>query len=35
MGKTLLRRYKHPADRHEDATETVLRQAELHSKSWV
>lgn len=35
MVKTLLRRYKYPPDRQEDATETVLRQAEALSADWV
>lgn len=35
MVKTLLRRYKYPPDRQEDATETVLRQAETLSESWA
>jgi len=35
MVKTLLRRYKYPPDRQEDATDTVLRQAESLSESWV
>ncbi len=35
MVKTLLRRYKYPPDRQEDATETVLRQAESLSEGWV
>nr|WP_226797471.1 type I restriction enzyme endonuclease domain-containing protein [Cupriavidus necator] len=28
MVKTLARRYKHPPDKQEEATETVLKQAE-------
>ncbi|OWQ93653.1 DEAD/DEAH box helicase [Roseateles aquatilis] len=35
MVKTLLRRYKYPPDRQEEATETVLRQAESLSADWV
>ncbi|MFS2047483.1 type I restriction endonuclease subunit R [Variovorax sp. Varisp41] len=35
MVKTLLRRYKYPPDRQEEATETVLRQAESLSTDWV
>ncbi|MFG6458396.1 type I restriction endonuclease subunit R [Roseateles sp. BYS96W] len=35
MVKTLLRRYKYPPDRQEEATETVLRQAESLSAEWV
>ena len=35
MVKTLLRRYKYPPDRQEEATETVLRQAESLSGSWA
>lgn len=35
MVKTLLRRYKYPPDRQEEATETVLRQAETLSSEWV
>ncbi len=34
MVKTLLRRYKYPPDRQEEATETVLRQAETLSADW-
>lgn len=34
MVKTLLRRYKYPPDRQEEATETVLRQAESLSADW-
>jgi type I restriction enzyme R subunit len=34
MVKTLLKRYKYPPDRQEEATETVLRQAESLSASW-
>ncbi|MCC6247823.1 MAG: type I restriction endonuclease subunit R [Rubrivivax sp.] len=35
MVKTLLRRYKYPPDKQEEATETVLRQAETLSAEWV
>lgn len=35
MVKTLLKRYKYPPDRQEEATETVLRQAESLSTDWV
>jgi len=35
MVKTLLRRYKYPPDRQEEATETVLQQAEALSAEWV
>lgn len=35
MVKTLLRRYKYPPDRQEEATETVLKQAEMLSAEWV
>ena len=35
MVKTLLRRYKYPPDRQEEATETVLKQAESLSEAWV
>lgn len=35
MVKTLLRRYKYPPDRQEEATETVHRQAETLSAEWV
>jgi len=35
MVKTLLRRYKYPPDRQEEATETVLRQAESLSAQWA
>jgi len=34
MVKTLLRRYKYPPDKQEEATETVLRQAEMLSAEW-
>lgn len=32
--KTLLRRYRYPPDRQEEATETVLKQAEALSNEW-
>ncbi|MBW4048073.1 MAG: type I restriction endonuclease subunit R [Proteobacteria bacterium] len=35
MVKTLLRRYKYPPDKQEEATETVLKQAEMLSAEWV
>ncbi|MGN6315886.1 type I restriction endonuclease subunit R [Trinickia sp.] len=35
MVKTLLKRYKYPPDRQEEATDTVLRQAESLSTEWV
>ena len=35
MVKTLLRRYKYPPDKQEEATEMVLRQAEMLSSEWV
>ena len=35
MVKTLLRRYKYPPDRQEEATDTVLRQAESLSLDWA
>ena len=35
MAKTLLRRYKYPPDKQEEATETVLKQAEMLSAEWV
>lgn len=35
MVKTLLKRYKYPPDRQEEATETVLKQAETLSGEWV
>lgn len=35
MVKTLLRRYKYPPDRQEEATEIVLKQAESLSSEWV
>ena len=35
MVRTLLRRYKYPPDRQEEATETVLMQAESLSADWV
>ncbi len=35
MVKTLLRRYKYPPDKQEEATETVLKQAEALSAGWA
>lgn len=35
MVRTLLRRYKYPPDKQEEATQTVLRQAEALSAEWV
>ncbi len=35
MVKTLLKRYKYPPDKQEEATETVLKQAESLSADWV
>ncbi|MBN3739178.1 MULTISPECIES: type I restriction endonuclease subunit R [Burkholderia] len=35
MVKTLLKRYKYPPDRQEEATDTVLRQAESLSAEWT
>ena len=35
MVKTLLKRYKYPPDRQEEATDTVLKQAESLSAEWV
>lgn len=35
MVKTLLKRYKYPPDRQEEATDTVLSQAETLSANWV
>ncbi|KVC93727.1 DEAD/DEAH box helicase [Burkholderia ubonensis] len=35
MVKTLLKRYKYPPDRQEEATDTVLSQAETLSADWV
>ena len=35
MVKTLLKRHKYPPDRQEEATETVLKQAESLSAEWV
>jgi type I restriction enzyme R subunit len=35
MVRTLLKRYKYPPDRQEEATETVLRQAESLSEGWA
>ncbi|TDG05115.1 type I restriction endonuclease subunit R [Paraburkholderia guartelaensis] len=35
MVKTLLRRYKYPPDRQEEATDTVLRQAASLSADWI
>lgn len=35
MVKTLLRRYKYPPDRQEEATGTVLKQAQSLSAQWV
>ena len=34
MVKTLLKRYKYPPDRHEEAADTVLRQAEAITSEW-
>ena len=34
MVKTLLRRYKYPPDKQEEATDTVLKQAEMLSAEW-
>ena len=35
MVRTLLRRYKYPPDKQEEATDTMLRQAEMLSAKWV
>ncbi|HEY4358998.1 MAG TPA: type I restriction endonuclease subunit R [Acidobacteriaceae bacterium] len=35
MVKTILKKYKYPPDRQEEATETVLRQAETLSAVWT
>jgi type I restriction enzyme R subunit len=35
MVKTLLRRYKYPPDRQDEATDTVLQQAETLSADWA
>lgn len=35
MVKTLLRRYKYPPDKQEEATEMVLKQAEALSEAWA
>lgn len=35
MVKTLLKRYKYPPDKQEEATETVLKQVESLSAEWV
>lgn len=35
MVKTMLRRYKYPPDRQEEATETVLKQAQSLSAEWI
>ena len=35
MVRTLLKRYKYPPDKQEEAAETVLRQAESLSAEWV
>ncbi|CAJ3981567.1 HsdR family type I site-specific deoxyribonuclease [Burkholderia pseudomallei] len=35
MVRTLLKRYKYPPDRQEEATDTVLRQAESLSAEWA
>jgi len=35
MVRTLLKRYKYPPDRQEEATETVLKQAESLSEEWA
>lgn len=34
MVKTLLKRYKYPPDRQEEATDTIIRQAEALSTAW-
>ena len=34
MVKTILKKYKYPPDRQEEATETVLKQAETLSMAW-
>lgn len=33
--RTLLKRYKYPPDKEEEATKTVLKQAESLSADWV
>ena len=35
MVKTLLKRYRYPPDKQEEATETVLKQAESLLAQWV
>lgn len=35
MVRTLLKRYKYPPDKQEEAIEMVLRQAEMLSAEWV
>lgn len=35
MVRTLLRRYEHPPDRQESATQLVLKQAQVPSREWV
>ena len=35
MVRTLLKHYKYPPDKQEEATEMVLRQAEMLSAEWV
>ena len=35
MVKTLLKRYKYPPDKQDQATETVLKQAETLSEQWA
>lgn len=35
MVKTLLKRFKYPPDKQEEATETVLRQADALSSEWA
>ncbi|MEG0822489.1 MAG: DUF3387 domain-containing protein [Burkholderiaceae bacterium] len=33
--RTRLRRYQYPPDKQDEATETVLKQAEALSEAWV
>lgn len=35
MVKTILKRYKYPPDKQEEATETVLYQAETLTEAWL
>lgn len=35
MVKTILKKYKYPPDKQDEATETVLKQAEVLSAAWA